>query len=145
MLLLTTAALAILALAGCTTSTPASRIAENRSTFDALPEKHQRLVEHGQITNGMAPEAVLLAWGRPERRSEGSDGGVPTMRWTYTGLRPVYHSNVYGGYGWGWGGYRGYRRGYPYVGVSPSVTYVPERRATVLFRNRKVHSWERRE
>jgi hypothetical protein len=140
---LAAAALAALAFSSCATQTPQTRIANNPAQYNRLPEKHKRLVEQGQLTKGMSPDAVLLAWGQPERRSEGSAGGVSTMRWDYAGLKPVYNTGFYGGYGWG--GYRGYRRGYPYVGVTPSVSYVPERRATVLFRSGKVHSWERRQ
>lgn len=141
--LITTAA-AVLAIASCTSSTPASRIANNQAKFNALPESQKRLVEQGQLARGMSPDAVLLAWGTPESRTEGSAGGTPTMRWDYAGLKPVYNTGIYGGYGWG--GYRGYgRRGYPYVGVTPQVSYVPERRASVQFRNYKVHSWERKQ
>jgi hypothetical protein len=144
------ALLAVLAFSSCATQTPRSRIANNPAQFNKLSTKHKQLVEQGQICKGMSPDAVLLAWGQPARRSSGSAGGVPTMRWDYAGLEPVYHTGIYGGYGYGygygWGRYGRYRRGgYPYLGVAPSVSYVPERRATVLFRSGRVHSWERKQ
>ena len=143
---LATAALAVLAFSSCATQNPQARIANNPAQFNNLSEKHKQLVEQGQIAKGMSPDAVLLAWGQPERRTEGSAGGVSTMRWDYAGLKPVYNTGFYGGYGYGGGGYGRYgRRGYPYVGVTPSVSYVPERRATVLFRSGRVHSWERKQ
>jgi hypothetical protein len=143
---LAAAALVALTFSSCATQTPQSRIANNPAQFNKLPEKHKRLVEQGQISKGMSPEAVLLSWGQPAQRTEGSSGGVSTMRWDYAGLKPVYHTGFYGGYGYGWGGYGRYgRRGYPHVGVTPSVSYVPERRATVLFRSGRVHSWERKQ
>jgi hypothetical protein len=138
------AVLAAVAFSSCASPTPQSRIAQNPAKFNSLPDKHKQLVEQGQLARGMSPDAVLLAWGEPERRTEGSAGGVPTMRWDYAGLRPVYSTGFYGGYGYGgWGRYG--RRGYPYGGVSPSVSYVPERRASVLFRQGKVDSWERKQ
>ena len=143
---LMTGALAIAAFTSCTPSTPASRIANNHAKFAGLPQKQQQLVEQGQIARGMSPDAVLLAWGSPESRTDGSDGGVPTMHWGYAGLKPVYTTGFYGGYNWGgWGGYRGYgRRSYPYLGIAPQVSFVPEERASVYFRNYKVQSWQRK-
>jgi hypothetical protein len=132
-------------LSGCASNTPADRISRNPQMFNSLPARHQRLVEQGQIDRGMSPDAVFLAWGHPDRRSEGVDGrGVATMRWDYATLRPVYSTGFYGGYGWGrYPHPYGYRRyGYPYMGVAPQVAYLPEHKAAVLFRNRKVESWE---
>ena len=55
------ALLAVLAFSSCATQTPRSRIANNPAQFNRLPEKHKHLVEQGQITKGMSPDAVLLA------------------------------------------------------------------------------------
>lgn len=137
---------AAVVLTSCATDTPAARIGRNPATFQSLPASHQRLVEQGRIDRGMSPEAVQLAWGNPDRRSEGVDKrGASTMRWDYARLRPVYTTGFAGGYGWGRAGWNPYGRfgGNPYWwGVSPQVAYFPERKASVFFRNRKVEAWE---
>lgn len=137
-----------LALASCVPSTPEARIDAQPALFDKLPDRQQELVRQGRIDKGMGTDAVYLAWGRPAREYEGSENGAATLRWDYTGSTPVYTNQFYGygGYGYG-GGYR-YGRygryGYPYgYGIGQEVTYVPYRRATVLFRNGRVASWER--
>lgn len=113
--------------------------------FQGLPARHQSLVRQGQIDKGMTTDAVYLAWGRPSREYEGSESGASTLRWDYTGSTPVYTNSVYGGWGGGYG-YGPYGRyGYPYggYGFGPEVTYVPYRRASVLFKGGRVASWER--
>jgi len=136
--LLASAAFSLL-LASCATNTPAKRIARNPEMFENLPRKQKTLVEQGKIDRGMSPEAVFLAWGNPDRRIEGEKAGVPTMRWDYYGLYPVHTTGFFGGFGWGSGCFYGG----PYYSVAPQITYLPERRATVVFRNRRVDSWER--
>jgi hypothetical protein len=90
----------------------------------------------------MGTDAVYLAWGRPSREYEGSDGDVATLRWDYTGTTPVYSTSYYGSYGYGRYGRYGRAPYYGY-GIGPEVTYLPYRRATVLFRGGRVSSWER--
>lgn len=142
------APLLALALASCVPSTPEARIAAQPALFDKLPNRQQELVRQGRIDKGMGTDAVYLAWGRPAREYEGSEDGAATLRWDYNGTTPVYTNQFYGYGGYG-GGYRygryGYGRyGYPYgYGIGQEVTYVPYRRATVLFRNGRVASWER--
>ena len=106
---LLTALLAGLAFSSCVPSTPQARIAQNPQVFAALPKKDQSLVERGQVARGMSPDAVMLAWGYPSRRFEGSKDSKRTERWDYAGSRPVYTSTFYGGYGYGYGrwGYGG--------------------------------------
>lgn len=138
------AALALV-LVSCAPSTPEARIAAQPALLDKLPDRQQELVRQGRIDKGMGTDAVYLAWGRPAREYEGSEGGVATLRWDYAGTTPVYSNQVYG-----YGGYGGYRYGRygrygsPYgYGIGQEVTYVPYRRASVLFRNGRVASWER--
>lgn len=137
------AAISILVFASCAPSTPESRIAAQPAMFEGLPPKQKDLVRQGRIDKGMGTDAVYLAWGRASREYEGSEGGQPTLRWDYNGSSPVYTNSYFGAYGWGYG-YGRYGR-YPYydVGFGPEVTYIPYRRATVLFRNGRVASWER--
>jgi hypothetical protein len=134
----------VLALAGasCAPSTPETRIAAQPALFQSLPARHQELVRQGSIDRGMSTDAVSLAWGRPSRQFEGSDGQVATLRWEYTGTTPVYSNSHFGGFGtgrhgrWGRGSFYG-------SGIGQEVTFVPYRRATVLFREGRVSSWER--
>ena len=139
------AALALL-LVACAPSTPQSRIEANPAAFAGLTERQKGMVQQGQIEEGMPPQAVFIAWGKPSRDYMGSDGKTPTRVWDYGGSQPVYSTRYYGGIGYGgYRGYRGYRgRGYNYgYGISPQVTYVPYRKATVWFRNDRVTKWER--
>ncbi|WP_411826456.1 hypothetical protein [Luteolibacter sp. AS25] len=124
----------------CVPSTPASRIAERPSAFERLSEKEKDLVEQGRISEGMSKEAVSLAWGSPEGRAEGLKDGKKIERWDYIGTRPVVTNNFYGGYR------SGYYGRYDYTGVGfglgPTVSYVPERTASVWFQNERVDAWE---
>ncbi len=132
-----------LLLVSCAPTTPEARIAAQPALFDKLPAKQQELVRQGRIDKGMGTDAVYLAWGRPAREYEGNDGGVPTLRWDYAGTTPVYTNEIYGYGGYRYGRYGRY--GYPYgYGIGQEVTYVPYRRASVLFRNGRVSSWERK-
>ena len=112
--------------------------------FAALNAKEREMVQRGVIAKGMSQDAVMLSWGYPSMRYEGFHNGHDSMRWDYTGARPVYSTQFYGGYGYGYGyGYHG-RYGYPYYGAgfAPEVAFVPYHRASVWFVNRRVDSWE---
>ncbi|WP_193213898.1 hypothetical protein, partial [Luteolibacter marinus] len=113
----------------CVPSTPEARIAAQPALYQSLPAKHQELVRQGRIDKGMGTDAVYLAWGRPSREYEGSEGGHASLRWDYAGTTPVYTTNFYGGY-YGYGRY-GRHSAYG-IGLGPGVTYVPYRRASVL-------------
>ncbi len=146
--------LPMLGAVSCTPATPQARIAENPGRFALLSDREKRLVEQGQIDRGMSMRGVSLAWGDPSRRYSGSRSGKSTERWIYTGSRPVVTNTFIAGYGWG-----GYGRfpqgagvgprglGYRSIdfGLGPQIDYVPEDRATVLFVNGRVESWERKQ
>ncbi len=126
----------------CAPSTPQARIADNPGRFLRLSEHEKDLVQRGQIDRGMSMQGVQLAWGDPSRRYDGSRAGKPTERWVYSSSEPVYTSTFFTGFGWG--GFNRYgSRGYG-VGVAPRIDYVPEDRASVLFVNHRVESWERK-
>jgi hypothetical protein len=136
------AAFLALALVSCVPSTPEARIAAQPALFDQLPDRQQELVRQGRIDKGMGTDAVYLAWGRPAREYEGSENGVATLRWDYAGTTPVYTNQFHGYGGYRYGRYGRY--GYPYgYGIGHEVTYLPYRRASVIFRNGRVTSWER--
>jgi hypothetical protein len=145
MKLVLASSLSALVFVSCAPSTPEARIAAQPAMFQSLPAKHQNLVRQGQIDKGMTTDGVYLAWGKPSREYEGSENGGSTLRWDYSGSTPVYTNSFYGGWGYGYG-YGPYGRyGYPYhgYGFGPEVTYVPYRRASVLFKGGRVSSWER--
>lgn len=131
-------------LASCVPSTPQARIDKNPQAFAALGKKDQELVKQGLIARGMSPDAVALAWGDPAQRFEGSKKSRRTERWDYSGTRPVYGSNFYGGYGYGGFGPYGYGR-YSSMGfgLAPEIAYIPYRIASVWFIDNRVDSWER--
>lgn len=128
----------------CAPSTPQARIDRQPQVFASLSRTHQEQVRRGEVAKGMPPEAVLLAWGAPDQRFEGSKNSRRTERWDYTSTRPVYTTNYFGSYGYGYSPYHGYGTysslGY---GLGPDVAYVPFRSASVWFAGNRVDSWER--
>lgn len=133
-------------LASCAPSTPAARIAAHPEMYEQLPGREKELVSQGQIDKGMGTDAVYLAWGRANREYDGSEGGARTLRWEYTSTTAVYGGGYghFGPYGWGYGRFGPYGY-YPNYGIpyGPDVVYAPYRRASVLFRNGRVSSWEK--
>ncbi|MEO7098640.1 MAG: hypothetical protein ABI162_04715 [Luteolibacter sp.] len=130
--------------ASCAPSTPQARIENNPAKFASLTKKEQSLVQQGQITRGMSPAAVELAWGFPSRRFEGSKNRKATERWDYAGSRPVYSDGFYGAYGYGYGPYGRGRYSALGYGFGPEVAYIPYRLASVWFIDGRVDAWERR-
>lgn len=145
--LLPLAALLAGILASCAPSNPESRIAAQPAMYEALPARHKELVRQGEIDKGMGTDAVYLAWGKASREYEGYEGSAKTLRWDYSGAAPVYSNGYFGSYGWGSGRFGPYSGYGPYdyygMGYGTGVTYVPYRRASVLFRSGRVASWER--
>ena len=132
---------ALLLFNSCAPVTPQQRIENNIGVYKSLPPGHQELVKRGELARGMSPDAVFMAWGPPSRRYQGLQNNAATERWDYEGSKPVYSNSVGMGYGYGTG-YYGRRAGYSSLSISPEVAYVPYRRATVLFKNNRVDSWE---
>ena len=131
------AAAMMLTAVSCQTQTPASRIAANPVMFRNLPANQQLLVQQGRICDGMSPDAVYLAWGKPSGDPvKGQQGGKIFERWVYMRMRAVPTTGM--GVGFWRGGYGGAFGGYdPFV-------YIPEEVANVRFENNRVTSWERR-
>jgi len=132
-----------LLLASCAPITPQTRIRQEPWKFDALSQNHRAQVQQGQISRGMPPDAVYLAWGRPGRVFQGSRNGKVTERWDYAASRPVYYTDFHATYG----RYNGPCRRHGYYGygfaMGPEVAYVPYRIASVWFIDNRVDSWER--
>jgi hypothetical protein len=135
-----TALSACLIFSSCAPSTPQARIERNPLQFEALNAKEKALVQKGQIDKGMSPDAVMLAWGPPDRRFEGMRNSKKIERWDYTGTQPVYSSYYSSSFGYGYG-----RRGYSSIDLAlgPEVTYVPYHFASVWFVNHRVDAWEK--
>lgn len=131
----------LLLASSCVPSTPQQRIEKNIAKYTALPAEHQELVKRGELARGMSADAVYLAWGRPSQQYQGMQNKELTERWDYTGSHPVYSNSFGMGYGVGRGW--GRRSSFSTFSFSPEVTYVPYRKATVLFKRQKVDSWER--
>lgn len=132
--------------ASCSVNTPATRIEKSPAVFNDLSQRHQEMARAGRIENGMTPDGVYIAWGKPDSKSEGEQRGQRFQRWNYMGLTPVYNQGFYSGYGYGGGYYdrRGYGHyGSPYFGQSTSVDYIPYRAAFVDFENDRVKGWQR--
>lgn len=139
-LLLAVGALAALSLSACQSATPATRIAQNQAIFRSLPADQQTLVSQGRICEGMGPDAVFLAWGRPDNPPfTGQKDGKSVVRWEYTTMEPVMVMNNWAPL------YRGPYGIYdPYYYNQASTAYVPRKAAFVEFVNGKVSSWEAR-
>ncbi len=144
---------AALFLSGCATATVGGRIESNPEAFNRLPPEDQSLVRQGRISEGMTKEAVTLAWGRPDRVSERSEGGTLQEIWQYASYRPVtmspvdyelaYQNYFYSPY---------WRRRGPYYcdpyygygyGFAAHTSFQPYLEGEVVFENGKVVSWER--
>ena len=136
--LLATAAASLVSMS-CAPNTPRVRIQHNVSLYEALPAEHKELVHQGRIAKGMSKHAVYLALGRPGRKLRGFRDDAPFERWDYTRLRPTYHHSFHGYHGYGSGRHGYHTHG---IGFSPSVSYLPYRAASVLFKREEVDSWE---
>lgn len=129
-----------LVFSACAPSTPQARIERYPEKFAALNKREQSLVAQGQIDRSMSGDAVMLAWGLPDQRFEGSRNSRSTERWDYATSMPVHST----GFGYGRLGPRG-RWGHPAVGFGfgPEIVYIPRRVASVWFIDQRVDSWER--
>jgi len=77
--------LPLLLLAGCKTSTIASRVQERSAAYDALPADFRADVDAGRIRVGMNPDAVYMAWGKPAQILEGGTEEGHVTTWLYEG------------------------------------------------------------
>ncbi len=98
-----------IALAAC--STTDSRIRRHQALFDGYPPEVQHDIRNGVIEIGYSPEMVLMALGKPDRRTEVQTGDGTAEIWTYRKNVPGF------AIGMGSGGYVSSR-----VGVGTHVT-----------------------
>ena len=135
---------AVVGLSGCAASTPGSRVAQAPQLYQALPEAQQQAVREGRVVEGMTPDGVYLALGRPDRVWRGSENGKPYEQWRYAELRPEYRAglSVSYGYPYGWGRYGGgfYDPWWPGLALEPD--YLPVTTFVVRFSRNRVTGWE---
>ena len=72
---------AAVALGAC--SSTDSRIRDHQALFDGYPPEVQHNIRSGAIEIGYTPEMVLMALGKPDRRSEVQTGDGSAEIWTY--------------------------------------------------------------
>lgn len=130
--------LGVMMLASCA-SPIAKRIERNPQAYAALSPVNQRLVATGQIAEGLSKEAVFIAWGRPNRKSNGSSNGRRTERWSYAGYDTVHGTSLGLGYSYGYWSDPYYYG--PSLYYQPSVTYVPYERKWVEFTKNRVSAY----
>ena len=83
----------ILASAGCV-STPADRIAGNRTAFDAWPAAVQAQVQAGQVAPGFTPEQVRLAAGEPDHVYVRTTAAGTDEVWGYRSHQPRFSVGI---------------------------------------------------
>jgi hypothetical protein len=132
----------IFGLSSCSvTDSPAARAARTPELTASLTPAHREAALAGRLVEGMSPDAVMLAWGRPDRVTSGRADGVPFETWRYTTLRAIHRDY------WSHPRY-GYHRGhYHMMGpriIDTTPDYVPEVNAVVHFRRGRVAGWETR-
>jgi outer membrane protein assembly factor BamE (lipoprotein component of BamABCDE complex) len=71
-------------LAGCATSTVESRRTERMAAYNSLPEDQRALVDLGQVRVGMNQDAVYIAWGAPQQKTQAEDGQGLSETWVYS-------------------------------------------------------------
>jgi hypothetical protein len=124
----------ILLIAGCRTSNIASRRVERGQAYENFPRQIQQLVDQGRIQQGMNPDAVYIAWGRPGEVLEEKTRQTRRTIWVYYGSRLTqtryweYTPDRYG-----WGRYDLQRHYYPRKYVA----------AEVIFEDNRVVDWRR--
>jgi hypothetical protein len=119
---------AMLLASGCASSTPQSRIRENREAYSRFPSNVQRMVSAGMVDVGMTPEMVRLAVGRPNREFSRQTENSSDEVWVYHDSSPRFSFGVgFGSYG---------RHSASSVGIGTSTgDYDREEKMRVVFRD----------
>lgn len=131
--------IALVVLTGC--STVESRIKERPETYNNLSAKQKNLVSAGEVSEGMRPDAVYLAWGKPDQVFNGTERGDNVEEWIYEASRSEVSSR-----------YRPqpiiYNRGGRYYGgwdyvFEPVIISHPYPYKSIRFENGKAVAWRR--
>jgi hypothetical protein len=70
-------------LAGCASSTVESRRIEKTAAYNSLPADQRALVDQGQVRVGMNQDAVYIAWGMPQQKTQAEDGKGLSETWVF--------------------------------------------------------------
>ena len=94
----------VVLISACSTKTTVSRrIDQNGTLFHQKSYSDKIAITHGNIAPGMSRDAVYLAWGNPNRRTEGVSDGVPYEEWIYKKISPKLNIDLAIGKGPGLG------------------------------------------
>lgn len=99
------AGLALLLLAAC--STPESRIRKHKELFAAYPPQVRDRIRAGAVDIGFTSDMVLMALGKPARKTTRTTALSAQEIWTYgdsSGVRPGVGVSIGGGSYGGFGG-----------------------------------------
>ena len=83
----------LLTLAGCAT-TPADRIAQHQTVFNAWPAEVQAKIRAGQVAVGFTEEQVRMALGDPERVITRTTAQGVSLVWAYRRRGPHFSFGV---------------------------------------------------
>lgn len=126
------AAAAVL-LAAC--ATPASRIADEQSTFDSYPADVQQKIKAGEVSVGFSKDMVRLALGKPDREYQRETGEGRSEIWAYFDSKPSFNIGL------GLGGFGG--RTSVGGGVGIGLGGNEEEKLRIVFQNERVSVIER--
>jgi hypothetical protein len=98
------AGLTLLLLAAC--STPESRARKHKELFDTYPPEIQQRIKSGEVDVGFTADMVLMALGKPSRKTMRTTAQSAQEIWTYgdSGVRPGVGVSIGGGSYGGFGG-----------------------------------------
>lgn len=128
------AALCASALICACATRPESRIAANRSAFDAYPAQTQEKIRNGEVEVGFTPEMARLALGDPDREYTRTTAEGTEDIWAYRDSGPRFGFGLgIGSFGSGLGGG---------LGVS-TVGDAPDDKLRLRFKDGQVAAIER--
>ncbi|MDD2706374.1 MAG: hypothetical protein PHV34_00065 [Verrucomicrobiae bacterium] len=82
----------ILLAAGCTS--PSQRAKDSPEIFGKIPPAQKEAALRGEVSPGMNKNAVLIALGKPTRKTTINNDGHAQEKWIYTETRTEYMPNV---------------------------------------------------
>jgi len=119
---------ALLLAGGCPSSTPQSRISQNREAYARFPSNVQRMISEGKVDVGFTPEMVHMALGAPSREFSRKTENSTDEVWVYHDASPRFSV------GFGVGSYGSHSASS--VGVATTTgDYDREEKMRVVFRD----------
>ena len=84
------AALLLVLLGGLACASANSRISASQEVFDGYPPEVQEQIRAGEVAVGFTEEQVLMALGKPDRRTQVVADDVAAEVWTWTTSKPGF-------------------------------------------------------